>query len=105
MVTDLRPWNETVVMTLLTPGPLRWKSWIGDLSETSNRYVPAFSDVILLPPLVSEMVKPGPTEPFTTFGAAPADALSTRVAAATRERRARMSPLLGCIARNATERF
>src|SRR5215468_1028746 len=75
-------------MTLLTPGPLRWKSWIVERSLTSNRYVPACSDVTFLPPLCSEMEKPGPTEPFTTFGAAPADAVSTRAAAATIERSA-----------------
>src|SRR5215475_5094329 len=75
-------------MTLFTPGPLRWKSWIAELSVTSNRYVPALSEVTFLPPLFSVMVKPGPTAPFTTFGTAPADAPSTRAAAATTARRA-----------------
>src|SRR5262245_51726943 len=85
-------------MTLFTPGPLRWKSWIAELSVTSNRYVPAFSDVTFLPPLFNEMEKPGPTAPLTTFGAAPAVPLSARAAAATTQRTViemRMSYLLG----------
>ena len=31
-VTDFLPVNETPVITLLRPGPDRWKSWLDDLS-------------------------------------------------------------------------
>jgi hypothetical protein len=36
MLTDFVPVKPTVVMRLFTPGPLRWKLWLEDLSLTRN---------------------------------------------------------------------
>ena len=52
------PVAETLVFTL-TPGPVRWKLWIDDLSSTTSLIVPAFVGFFAI-----VMVKPGPTVPL-----------------------------------------
>jgi hypothetical protein len=49
------PVAATLVLTF-TPGPVRWKSWIEDLSATTSLIVPAFVGFF-----ASVIVKPGPT--------------------------------------------
>jgi hypothetical protein len=49
------PTNETVVVWLTPPGPLRWKLWLDDWSLTMIVYDPAGSDVTAAP---VESVKP-----------------------------------------------
>ena len=60
------PFLPTTVF-LLTPGPIRWKLWIPDLSEIEKVYfVPALTLRTAFPARsFSEMVNPGPTEPFS----------------------------------------
>jgi hypothetical protein len=53
--------TKSTVVERSTPGPVRWKSWLADWSVTSIVYVPGVSSVTGDPPLVSEMVNPGPT--------------------------------------------
>ena len=69
-MTDFVPVAATDVITLLTPGPVRWKSWMLDLSLTVIVNEPAFSVLTGLPLDVSAIVKPGPTVPTSLPGAA-----------------------------------
>ncbi len=52
---------------LFMRGPVRWKLWIVDLSAIEIVYfLPALTFLTALPaPSLSEMVKPGPTVPFS----------------------------------------
>ena len=52
------PWKATEVLTL-TPGPVRWKLWMADLSDTVSLIFPAFVGFFAI-----VMVKPGPTVPL-----------------------------------------
>src|SRR3954452_17800369 len=55
-------------MTLLTPGPVRWKSWMFDRSCTTNLYVPGLAVVTFAPEeFVRPMVNDGPTLPFSVM--------------------------------------
>src|SRR5262249_37286001 len=65
------PVPETLVLTL-TPGPVRWKSWIDDLSLTTSMIFPGFVGFFAI-----EMVKPGPTVPLKTGIAAEAGNAAT----------------------------
>ena len=68
---------------LLTPGPVRWKSWVFAMSLTTIVYLPAFSFVTFFPPFVSVMwnAPSGPVEP-TRRGADMAEALEASAVAA-----------------------
>src|SRR5258708_29760547 len=50
---------------LLTPGPVRWKSWIDARSWMVIAYVPAFTVCLFI-----LIVKPGPTVPVSVFALA-----------------------------------
>src|SRR3954449_1459204 len=77
------PESVTSVATL-TPGPDRWKLCSADRSWTSRVYVPASRWVTLVPSVsLTEMTKPGPTEPTSRPSAAVLD-LAKRGATATR---------------------
>jgi hypothetical protein len=43
------PTNDTVVVLLTPPGPLRWKLWLDDWSLTMIVYEPAATDVTAAP--------------------------------------------------------
>src|ERR1044072_9258254 len=78
----LVPVKSTPVSTRLTPGPIRWKSWIGERSRIWKRYgTPFFSLVTFFPASVSLIVKPGPTLPCTIFGADAAGAVAASASA------------------------
>ena len=69
------PVPETLVFTL-TPGPVRWKSWIADLSSTTSLILPAFVGFVAI-----LIVKPGPTVPLKVGVAAAAGSASAEAAA------------------------
>ena len=81
-VTVFVPLNGVVVIFLFTPGPVRWKSWMFDLSLTVILYEPALSVFTLAVPFLRVMVKPGPTVPvnFVTLLVAPIGAASASAA-------------------------
>ncbi len=78
----VEPLNVTDVF-LFTPGPVRWKLWIFDLSAILKTYFPALSLLTFLPPWVSEIVNPGPTVPVSVgvLASAAGTASSAAVAA------------------------
>src|SRR5262245_63399321 len=69
-------------MTLFTPGPLRWKLCMFDLSLTVILYEPGLSVFTVAVPFFRVMVKPGPTVPvsFVTLLVAPIGAASASAA-------------------------
>jgi hypothetical protein len=69
-------------MTLFTPGPFRWKSWIGERSETVIRYTPGRSVFTGRPPCLRWIQKPGPTVPCNLGGADQARPVATAAAVA-----------------------
>src|SRR3954452_24019746 len=78
-VQVLFPTKPTDV-SLLSPGPFRWKLWMFDLSRIRIAYLPAFSVVTFLPALVSVIVKPGPSVPTSFVAVVDADATATDTA-------------------------
>src|SRR5215211_2674790 len=74
------PLNVTLV-SLLTPGPVRWKLWLVALSLTVMAYLPGLSVLTFLPPLVSVIVVPGPTDATSLVVAAPVGAATTSASA------------------------
>src|SRR4051812_31689672 len=71
-VTLLSPLNDTSVTSSSTPGPIRWKLWMSDLSSTFSVYVPAFTDSASSPLCFTSMSNPGPTSPSSVPDAEPA---------------------------------
>src|SRR4051794_34847006 len=72
------------LVILLTPGPVRWKLWMFDLSTTVMTYVPALSAVTALPPAcLSVIVNPGPTVPASFGGGTERPGAASAAAAAT----------------------
>jgi hypothetical protein len=84
-----------------TPGPVRWKLWLAELSWTSTSYVPGSRFVTGCPLKVSEIVKFGPTVPISfglTVGRcgtepAPAGTTATRAARAANPASALPTPV------------
>src|SRR5262245_33174787 len=74
------------VIILFTPGPVRWKLWMFDLSLTVIAYLPGLSVVTFAEPFLRLIVKPGPTLPVSLVGpmaptgAASASTATTRAA-------------------------
>src|SRR4051812_17568308 len=67
---------------LFTPGPLRWKLWIDDLSEILKTYFPALSFVTFAVPFLRVIVNPGPTVPVNVGVAASADGTASAATSA-----------------------
>src|SRR5258707_8028610 len=99
-------------VAMSTPGPERWKLCSSERSWTSRVYVPA-SRCFTAAPLesLSEIPKPGPTEPMSCPSAAPVGAAATRQTAATAAVRARRMLLIlaqrpgGLPGRGSAQRF
>ena len=62
------PVDGTLVF-LFTPGPVRWKLWMFDLSDTLIVYDPARRLVTFELPFFMPIVKPGPTVAFNVVAA------------------------------------
>src|SRR5205809_4935643 len=68
---------EPTPVFLFTPGPVRWKLWMPDLSATVIVYLPALSVVTFFEPFLRLMLKAGPTTADSFTGAADAVAAIT----------------------------
>src|SRR6266478_4796763 len=73
--------TQGVLVSLFTPGPVRWKLWMFDLSWMTMVYVPAFTVFLLI-----VIVKPGPSVPISVLlrvaaGAGPGTASAVAIAA------------------------
>src|SRR4029077_4236508 len=84
------PMADTEVFTL-TPGPVRWKLWMLDLSATTMLTLPACVGFFAI-----VIVKPGPTVPLYTGVAARAGSAAASAVASAAARTILFIPLLVC---------